>query len=111
MDRGCHYFHVGPEGDCATFSQCALEMASGKVFQYRMRSCATNSKTFWSNSICIFAGFGWTCACHAIPITKVVFLAILCRDLWRVHVSQRKAIHGKLAGHTQQLEMTLCFIL
>eukprot|EP00439_Symbiodinium_sp_Y106_P040409 s4733_g4.t4 len=38
MDRGCHYFHVGPEGDCATFSQCALEMASGKVFQYRMRS-------------------------------------------------------------------------
>ncbi|CAE7354610.1 POGLUT1 [Symbiodinium sp. KB8] len=37
MDRGCHYFHVSPDGDCATFSQCVLEMASGKVFQYRMR--------------------------------------------------------------------------
>ncbi|CAE7268186.1 POGLUT1 [Symbiodinium natans] len=34
MDRGCHYFHVSPDGDCATFSQCTLAMASGEVFEY-----------------------------------------------------------------------------
>ena len=40
MDRGCHYFHVSPDGDCATFNECSSQSASGEVFHYRTRCSA-----------------------------------------------------------------------